>query len=758
MKQSSPLRNSSSSSTAIGLSEPSSFAHHNFGAGSTEQEEDATSLEKTRPPPVPPLKDAGMRKHYGALWRLREEEGNVWADATNCARWAVGEVSALAPAVRQKLDATVGGDQAMQEALFPDEIKTLAKWLSFPSTQAARDLLDQMAAEDLVTSAMARTVEERVTAIVAQDCMSAMIRAAMVTALDPKNLDAEFRKREMSEDGMRQEDVSGRKIGDGSEDDDADPAVATAFRTSAPAPAAAPRVPRQQSVVGEYPAPKTQIGTAEGHAHWQYHAGEPFLCQLIRRHGRVGGRDCFVQLHGNAEFHALRELDSMSPKLKEAVLAGPLESFVPGAGKSGSGFVKTKKLIDKATGEEKLRFVLKRWCHTKWGDRDTGCDQLGMKEERRDVEPPNLMRLVTGADGKGSLLEHLERHPMSLLNRVYGLFRVSALGYTMFVMVLGDATFGAKAIASKYQASRFLTYDLKGRSVDLTRRVPMDARGLNMNTQQPTTGQNGDFTVLEKTPHGDGVLFLENNDCGSLREIIRLDTDFLYKRVHIDYSVYVTTMRGEVRPGGPGPGKCQPGAWACFEHRQVTPDGKEHWNIATVQLIDYLITRDLYKILDSVVVSGVTQLRPMKFFHYKQKIVEFADRMCPMLYERGCKLAQERMQAVISRHGSSAGKCKDERKHGLEVGASCLGQCRGKDDKDRACMASLGRGDLGLLGLPRPRKQHAQEPTAPLQLATCPAKYSFSSNCWLNHRRPLCYAVSEYDAMPPEAEVEPEWS
>jgi len=315
----------------------------------------------------------------------------------------------------------------------------------------------------------------------------------------------------------------------------------------------------------------------------------PALCSLIHmklksKSFRAAGSKCGVNVYGLHEFAKARKLTpnfvlpgDVSVILRDSVLAGPLVTFTPGAGKSGSGFAMT---ADK-------RFKIK----------------MGLKNNTEMHEPQVLFQMLRGnpATKAEALVDYLATNPGSILNRHYGVMRLS-LGYTRsWITVLDDAFYGMDDLAEKQQKESdakivFTRYDLKGES----RQQDKKRRG-------GYALINGDFKEREQ-----GKVELSESQCIRLHQSVKKDVTFLAGHNIIDYSLLLLSVQ---RSESQGALSCTstPGTPFCFERGD---------HLYTASLIDYLNNFNALKHVENI-------YNPGKFDRYASKLVNFAEQICP---------------------------------------------------------------------------------------------------------------------------------
>merc|ERR1711879_612266 len=181
-------------------------------------------------------------------------------------------------------------------------------------------------------------------------------------------------------------------------------------------------------------------------------------------------------------------------KIAESIKSGPLKPMVPGAGKSGSTFGML------ADGSFKVKF--------------------GLKYTKLINEPDNLMSMMAPVtQGAVPMLKHFDDHPESLLNRIYGMFKLRIGEKMTYVLLMEDAFFNMDAKIDKAMTEAtasqtpivYTRYDLKGASRDQTERK-YDAYCL----------VNGDFQAMEEAR-----VRLQDEQCLKVRSAMEAGANFL---------------------------------------------------------------------------------------------------------------------------------------------------------------------------------------------------------------------------------------
>lgn len=281
-------------------------------------------------------------------------------------------------------------------------------------------------------------------------------------------------------------------------------------------------------------------------------------------------------------FAALRKADKVIDSIRRSfslVEGSPaLIPLNPGAGKSGSTFVQT---ADK-------NFILK---------------------DVATSEVDNLGKLMRGSAKVSPLRQHFVDNRNSLLNRIYGAYKVNLFSESWTYILMADAKHGLRMSdgTSDSQSSCYvLSYDLKGKS-----RKKGGANWSQCSTSDVDackigkTGVNGDFVSQEKSR-----VHLEPKRCLQLRNALRLDTELLQKHNLIDYSLLVTRQNGSCQSS------CSIGSRLCLGS---TNPGEQY----SVSVIDYLIYFGAKKQAESFLKGG-------KFSNYAGKINKFFDSICPI--------------------------------------------------------------------------------------------------------------------------------
>eukprot|EP00929_Paragymnodinium_shiwhaense_P001122 TRINITY_DN101345_c0_g1_i1.p1 TRINITY_DN101345_c0_g1~~TRINITY_DN101345_c0_g1_i1.p1 ORF type:complete len:740 (+),score=92.78 TRINITY_DN101345_c0_g1_i1:79-2298(+) len=335
--------------------------------------------------------------------------------------------------------------------------------------------------------------------------------------------------------------------------------------------------------------PVEELASISSSASWDVEQWEPDICMVIRK-GIGDDRPCGVRAYAPKEFFKLRDRASMpngkattdmTQYVLSSIMSGPVVSFDPGAGKSGSGFART------------------------WDD---GLKiKIGLRQEIRMGEVVNLLSMVVGLQEEGDdgtpipLSEHLKRHPTSLLNRYFGVLRYQIGDQYQYVLMMQDATYDEAAAvktAIKSGANVVSTkYDLKGPSRSREEHAKPGAGTL----------LNADFIEKELNQ-----IMVRNWQCSRFREAVEADTKFLDAYELIDYSLFLTVAQ-EGNGGGRNFCKNTPGDPFCMSEGDKT---------YTVSIIDYVNDLNWYKSVESAARWG-------KFSHYGLHFKDFADEICP---------------------------------------------------------------------------------------------------------------------------------
>jgi len=315
---------------------------------------------------------------------------------------------------------------------------------------------------------------------------------------------------------------------------------------------------------------------------WEVITFTPVLCSIVRA---VEKSLCSVSVYGTDDWRELWKRNTMpnhqgkeniAHQLQKSVEEGPLVSFSPGAGKSGSGFART------------------------WDN--TFKVKLGVKKDRLMDEISNLLRLLKGSDGLKPLRSHLRDHPYSLLNRYFGLLKVSFGGKSSWGLLMQDATYLMDARVSKEKKKDrhlvYTRYDLKGKSRDQNEKQAEDKQFCLL---------NADFRERE-----DNRLRLNSDQCTLFRTATRIDADYLDTFNIIDYSLFLGVA---YREGGKPPACDEtPGEPFCFEAGEY---------MYTMAIIDHLNDMNRWKNIESSWHRG-------KFVHYAGKLTDYVDGICPV--------------------------------------------------------------------------------------------------------------------------------
>jgi len=317
---------------------------------------------------------------------------------------------------------------------------------------------------------------------------------------------------------------------------------------------------------------------------WKAVTLTPTVCELTY----LKNKDsvvCNVDLYGEKEFAILRQKAAsgnhlgpgdVSNVLLDSVKSGPLVSFSPGAGKSGSGFVRA--------WDDKMKL------------------KIGVKQSQYMDEPKNLLQLIEGTETAKPLHDHLKRNPNSLLNRYYGLVRTRMFSMESWTLVMQDASYEqdsrVQALKKTDAALQYTRYDLKGKSRSLTKKQEEDKQ---------FTLINGDFKENEEDK-----LELTSRQCWRLRKAIRLDGQYLQEHKMIDYSLFIGVAhhRSKAAPDCSG----TPGEPFCFQ-------GNGYKYQYTISVIDYLNDLNGWKAAESNLKIG-------KFKNYSGKVMDYMNSIC----------------------------------------------------------------------------------------------------------------------------------
>jgi len=341
----------------------------------------------------------------------------------------------------------------------------------------------------------------------------------------------------------------------------------------------------------------------------------PRLCDAIRQYkhwqSNVYKRKCKVVASLPKDFEILRGLaasldrsnaSDKSDALERSLLAGPLQTFKPGAGLSASTFAST---WDK-------RFMLK----------------LGLLQKPGIDEPGSLQALVKGSDGLQKLSQHLRLHTESLLNRYYGLVRIELgpkkSGRFQWCVWMEDASYfvseqaAANGVLSPKHPSEYEKGDsLSCETHDGSCVTRYDLKGLSREpdrTSKPDnyfTLENGDYRRREYD-----FLRLGSQQCKKLRRTVMVDAQFLESYGLIDYSLFVTSVE---KPSLVNITCADTDEPLCLENRAGN-------RLYTVSLIDYLQQKSVYHSVVSTLVTDKTKNRRGKYARYAEKIISFTRR------------------------------------------------------------------------------------------------------------------------------------
>jgi hypothetical protein len=277
------------------------------------------------------------------------------------------------------------------------------------------------------------------------------------------------------------------------------------------------------------------------------------------------------------------------------VNAGPITSLNPGAGKSGSTFA--------TLGDQKFKLKMGLKYYTK-----TVKSKLsGMNE------PGNLMKLLKDSSGKEHLYNHFKHNPESLLNRIYGMLKISFGGMRSYCILMDDAFYHKDADAGNYV----------GKGVDSFTRY--DLKGASRNQEEKSPDPNG-FSVInyEFKQNENAQMVLSDQACTEFRTVVNKDAMFLGEHGMIDYSLLLMSAQGaradqlvkcDSWVNGPlGPAYCMASAG----------------HVYTVSIIDYLNDLNAFKSLESWLHHG-------KFNDYAGQLSVYAKKICPLQAERSFK-------------------------------------------------------------------------------------------------------------------------
>lgn len=326
---------------------------------------------------------------------------------------------------------------------------------------------------------------------------------------------------------------------------------------------------------------KTTVMIAGASWHNDRKQFSPKLCELYRQ--KVKGATCYVRDWKIEEFQRLHDLyPELSQKLYEEIERGPIVTFDPGAGKSGSGF---GFLGSKTSG-----FVVK----------------LGLKYEAKMNEPENFMRLMdppASGDSVG-LVEHFEKNRLSHLNKPFGMLKIAMGSVRSYAVILQQCFYGLDlaAAAEKEQGVSFTRYDLKGSSRNQNEE----------NDEHEFALVNGNFKRRENA-----TMYLTDEQCMNFRKQVAADADFLASHSMIDYSLALVSVKKPTAEQGPHcPGSTE--APLCSEHGN---------HVYGVSIIDYFNSLNAFKLAES-------RFRGGKFRNYGKKIKVFTEKICRTAAEK----------------------------------------------------------------------------------------------------------------------------
>eukprot|EP00933_Yihiella_yeosuensis_P045414 TRINITY_DN4078_c0_g2_i3.p1 TRINITY_DN4078_c0_g2~~TRINITY_DN4078_c0_g2_i3.p1 ORF type:complete len:611 (+),score=126.35 TRINITY_DN4078_c0_g2_i3:105-1937(+) len=301
---------------------------------------------------------------------------------------------------------------------------------------------------------------------------------------------------------------------------------------------------------------------------------KPELCNVLQL--KFGGDVCYIRTWMANKFRqVIAKFPQTYERLLAAVEAGPLQSLNPGTGKSGSGFANI------GNGDFKLK--------------------LGLKSSSKVNEPNNLMNIMLGDENSMSLPEHLEENPASLLNKVFGLFKIKLHKYESYAVVIEDAFYKMDSVAKKANVE-FTRYDLKGDSrsyglFGLAAGIKPKEKGWCLN--------NKDFENREQMS-----MMLSDEQCLKLRSTVASDCKFLDSKDMIDYSLLLMSAKsGQQIHCSDG---IDYGAPECMEQDN---------HLYTMSIIDYLNDATFFKNAESFFKGG-------KFTNYGRQITAFTGRIC----------------------------------------------------------------------------------------------------------------------------------
>jgi len=326
--------------------------------------------------------------------------------------------------------------------------------------------------------------------------------------------------------------------------------------------------------------------TQESSTGWDTTTATPKICEVMALNYDFRSLTCEVELYGMRDFERLRkqdmapnrwEPDDVTSDLLASIQSGPVVTFSPGAGKSGSGFARTYD----------DHFKIKR----------------GVKKGAKMDEPANLLTLVRGggssAELGNTLHDHFQKHPESLLNRYYGFYQTKLGKDTSYTLIMQDASYHQDKRASQLKkqnaALAYTRYDLKGASRDMTKEQDPDKQFCLI---------NGDFQTNEGNR-----LSMSSRQCWRLRKAVRADSTYLQHHNMIDYSLFLGVAKGRQAPD------CSntPGEPFCIKAGSYQ---------FTISIIDYLNDLNAYK-------WGEDKLFWGKFQNYDSKVIAFIEEICP---------------------------------------------------------------------------------------------------------------------------------
>eukprot|EP00929_Paragymnodinium_shiwhaense_P119108 TRINITY_DN9099_c0_g1_i1.p1 TRINITY_DN9099_c0_g1~~TRINITY_DN9099_c0_g1_i1.p1 ORF type:complete len:632 (+),score=111.85 TRINITY_DN9099_c0_g1_i1:87-1982(+) len=327
-------------------------------------------------------------------------------------------------------------------------------------------------------------------------------------------------------------------------------------------------------------------------------------CDIIQL--KLKGK-CYERGYAEEDFRQLRD-NSTQPngigwstnieaRVLQAIESGPLISFSPGAGKSGS--------VIGMTADHK--FIVK----------------IGLRHDVAVDEPAVLKGMIEGTGKRQKLAEFMWATPENLLNRIYTMGKISLDDDRQYYVILQNAAYNMDRMKNFVEAKYgykidHRKYDLKGKSRSQKKRSEDGA----------STGINGDFAAKE------GMLLLSSEQCMKFRQAVFKSTAFLETYNLIDYGFFINIFDQSGLPKSVPRMDCSSTAGEpfCFQN------GDE---LVTISIIDYLNEITVGKNVESIVHGG-------KFWWYAFKVNMYAIHICPTESEKQLRPAIAKCKGQVS--------------------------------------------------------------------------------------------------------------